>query len=182
MTFLRSNSQDSCTGLSSNPELFPAHHGASYITANSCITNHILLPVAGKCGSLKSFKDWRYNTRPKIIPQHSWHAKHHPGSPYFVLNVFFVRACWLEHNVKEYGYIKDSSLYGPSQYLSFSATECRVSWHRVEIKLCCLQHNASPAALLLRLCSLEMDCMWALVKALSHFLGWVLNFALFTPE
>lgn len=182
MTFLRSNSQDSCTGLSSNPELFPAHHGASYITANSCITNHILLPVAGKCGSLKSFKDWRYNTRPKIIPQHSWYAKHHPGSPYFVLNVFFVRACWLEHNVKEYGYIKDSSLYGSSQYLSFSATECRVSWHRVEIKLCRLQHNASPAALLLRLCSLEMDCMWALVKALSHFLGWVLNFALFTPE
>lgn len=35
------------------------HDGTSYITVFHCITNHILLPGAGKCGPLKSFQAWR---------------------------------------------------------------------------------------------------------------------------
>lgn len=32
------------------------HNGTSYITVLHSVTNHILLPGAGKCGSLKSFQ------------------------------------------------------------------------------------------------------------------------------
>lgn len=114
---------------------------------NNCITNQILLSVTGKCGSLKSFKEQSYNTHTKIIPQHSWHAQHQPRSPYFVakciLCTCLLSGIWYK---KKYGRIRNLSLSG---FLLMYFLQCHEKyglwgWYNVKIKLCCLQHNASP--------------------------------------